>query len=107
VGPDFDLEQFFITAGAPAVAVAAAVFSFFALLAYAHLRSRALIDLLRQAIALREKQEDMKKRIGTAPLLPRFQRFEKGVRDLLAREGLRAAPPKPPSPKPATPAQGR
>ncbi len=107
MGPDFDLEQFFITALGPVFAAGAAVFSFLALLAYSHLRSRALVDLLRQAVALREKQEDMKKRIGTAPLLPRFQRFEQGVRHLLALEGLRPAPPKPPSPKPATPTQGR
>jgi hypothetical protein len=104
VGPDIDFERLLATASWPVFFGGLAAFFFLALLAYSHLRTRALIGLLRQAIALREKQEEVKKRIGTAPLLPRYQRFEKGVRDLLGREGLRPAAPKPstPAPKPAT-----
>jgi len=107
VESDVDLEQFFIAVLGPAAAVGIAVFAFLALVAYTHLRHRALIDLLVRAVALREKQEAIRKRIGTAPLLPRFQRFEKGVRDLLAREGLRPVPPKPPAPRPAGPSPVR
>lgn len=106
MGFDGDWERWLATSIWPIAAGGVAVFLFLSLLAYTHLRSRALIGLLRQAVVLRERQEDLKKRIGTAPLLPRFQRFEKGLRDLLAREGLRPVPPKPPAPpaKPATPA---
>ena len=100
MGLDFDVEHFLATAFGPIVFGALAAFFFLALLAYVHLRSRALIGLLQQAVALREIQEEMKKRIGTAPLLSRFQRYETSLRQLLAREGLSPVPPKPPA-KPA------
>lgn len=107
MGVDFDWDRFLATAFWPLVAGSAAAFCFLAILAYTHLRSRALIDLLRRAVIKREKQEEMKRRIGTAPLLPRYQRFEKGLRDLLAREGLQAPPPPPPpAPAPAKTSPG-
>ena len=68
---------------------------FLRLLAHTHLHDRALLELCRQAVALRERQEGMEQRIGTAPLLPRYRRFEKGIRDLLAREGLKLPGSKP------------
>lgn len=66
-----------------------AAFFYLRLLAHTHQVDRALVDLCRRAVALREKQEEMQKRIGTAPLLPRYRRFEQGIRALLAREEMK------------------
>jgi len=95
-----DIERFLSTAFWPLVFGGLAAFSFLGLLAYTHLRSRALIDLCRQAVKLREAQEEMRKRMGSAPFLNRCLRFEMGVRRILEREGLRPAPPPPPPPAP-------
>ena len=99
MGPD-EFERLLATAFWPLVFGGLAAFSFLGLIAYTHLRTRALLDLCRQAVKLRETQEDIKKRIGSAPMLPRAQKFERALRDLLAREGLKPPPP-PPPPAPA------
>ena len=105
MGFEFDLEHFLETAFWPLFWGSVAAFSFLTLLAHSHLRNRALVTLLRRAITLRQKQEEMKRRIGTAPLLARYQRLEKGIREILAREGLRspALPVPPPTPAPGRP----
>lgn len=102
MGPD-GIERLLATALWPLFFGGLAAFLFLALLAATHLRSRALLDLCRQAVKLREAQEETRKRIGAAPLLPRTQRFEKAVRDLLARDGLRPPPPPPAPARPAPP----
>lgn len=99
MGPD-QIERFLATAFWPLVFGGLAAVCFLGILAYTHLRTRALLDLCRQAVKLREAQEEIKKRIGTAPMLGRVQQFERGLRDLLAREGLRPPPPPPPPAKP-------
>ena len=96
MGPD-DFDRLLATAFWPLVFGGLAAFLFLGLLAYTHLRTRALLDLCRQAVKLREAQEEIKKRIGSAPMLPRTQKFERALRDLLAREGLKPPPPPPPA----------
>jgi len=98
VGPDH-IERFLATAFWPLLFGGLAAFFFLGILAYTHLRTRALLDLCRQAVKLREIQEEIRKRIGSAPMLVRTQQFERGLRDLLAREGLRPPPPPPPPAK--------
>ena len=63
-------------------------FLFLRLLAQTHLRDRALLNLFHRAATLRRKQEEIERRIGTAPLLPRYRRFETGLRAILTREGI-------------------
>ncbi len=106
MGPDH-IERFLATAFWPLLFGGLAAVFFLGILAYTHLWTRALLDLCRQAVKLREIQEEIKKRIGAAPMLPRAQKFEKALRDLLAREGLHPPPPPPPPPAKAGPSPAR
>ena len=83
-----DLERLIMAASGPLVFGGLAAFFFLSLVAYCHVKRRALVELLNQAVALREKQQELKNRTGEAPRLEGARRVEKGVRALLAREGL-------------------
>jgi hypothetical protein len=82
---------------------ALAAFFYLAIVSSSILRSRALVELCRRVVRLREKHEQLKKSGQEAPQLAQIQKFEMGLREILRREGLRPAPPAPPAPAAAAP----
>jgi hypothetical protein len=83
---------------------ALAAFFYLAIVSSSILRSRALVELCRSVVRLREKHEQLKKTGQEAAELAHLQKFEMALREILRREGLRpAAPPAPPRPAPSAP----
>ena len=66
-----------------------AVAAWLALLARAHARARLLVGLAKECRRRRLAQEEIRRRVGFAPQLARYERLELDVLKRLEREGLR------------------
>ena len=72
----------------PALLAALAAFAWLALVAHRADVGRALVEVCRQAVAFRERQEKLAAGGKPAPFLDYARRAEAELRALLARQGL-------------------
>ena len=74
-----------------------AAFTYLGLLARAYLKIKLILDLHRECVRLRQRQEAVKRERGDAPFLDHYRRLEKELLLMLKKEGLE----QPPAPVPA------
>jgi hypothetical protein len=72
----------------PALLGAGSAFAYLAVLARAHLRTRALVALYVDCVARRLKEERFQRQLGFSPRLAPIRRLEAALRERLRRDGL-------------------
>lgn len=72
----------------PALLGVCSAFAYLAILANAHLRTRALVALYAECVRRRVEEEQFQQRLGFSPRLAQVRRLESTIRERLRREGL-------------------